>query len=224
MSIPTAAQLYDTCGLARYFTADLRGLFALYPFAKGAHICRKGALFDTFYYFVEGRAQVYTPLENGDLLLQGYYTRPRWIGDAEILLGDRFFASVQAAAPCLCLGAPRAEVLARTREDARFYRAIGQDLAQMVRRNGGNTAINMAYPLKTRVCAYLGYEARQQHSLRVRVNLSAATALLGASYRHLQRCLRELEEAGALRREGGQIALLDPRLFQPPAEGGYEYA
>lgn len=220
----TAAQLYDECGLQRYFSADLRPLFTLCPFPKGAHLCQKGAPFSTFYYFVKGRAQVYTPLESGALLLQGYYTRPRWIGDAEILLCDTYFSSVQALAPSLCLGAPREAVLRAVEGDARFYHAIGQDLARMVRRNGGNTAINLSYPLKARVCAYLGYEARQQGSLSVQVNLSAATALLGASYRHLQRCLRQLEEAGVLRRERGRILLLDTALFAPIEGGGYEYA
>ena len=55
-------------------------------------------------------------------------------------------------------------------------------------------------------------------------HLSAATALLGASYRHLQRCLRQLEEASALRRERGRILLLDIALFAPIEGGGYEYA
>lgn len=219
-----AAAYFEAHGLGRFLPRNLGGELSLERFEPGATIVELGMPVDSLRFFVEGRARVVLPEENGRRLLLCFYEPLQLFGDAEILeAGLAASASIEAMGPCACLRLSRRIVEARLAGDPAFLgllcRSLGRKLARVLR----NGALNQLYPLEARAASYImaaAYELRGG-SLLFSATISHVAELLGTGYRQLQRCLVALCEEGLLEKTRGGYLVRRPEELQRRAGSSY---
>ena len=203
----------DPARLARHLReTKLEELAADYPAAlyrcpAGKDIARQGEPLTHLFVFLEGRAKVVRLMENGRTMLHAFYKGVSLLGDLELCRGDLTArTSVRAVTDAWLIGFAlegRREAMLR---DARLLRLMCGELAAKLEAASEGAAQNLLYPLSDRLAAYM----REAQSNGVfSESLTGAAELLGVSYRHLHRTLRELEREGRVDRVKGGYRLLE---------------
>ena len=161
----------------------------------GDVLVRQGFLGEYLYLIVVGTAQVRYYTRDGKFLAMRQSSASGIIGDLELALGIREFQnSVTAETDLLCLAIPyrTLEVLFLT--DVRFSNKIAQIMAkrELEAVKGRAAALGTG---EQRLCAYL---LEETSGGVFREPLTHTAAVLGLSYRHLLRILKELQGEGLL--------------------------
>ncbi len=204
-------RVLDPARLTRYLKeTNLEELAADYPAAlyrcpAGKDIARQGEPLTHLYMFVEGRAKVVRLMENGRTMLHAFYRGVSLLGDLELCRGDLTArTSVRAVTDAWLIGFPlegRREAMLR---DARLLRLMSGELAIKLEQASESAAQNLLYPLSDRLITYM-HEAQSGGVFSE--SLTGTAELLGVSYRHLLRTLRDFERAGRIRRVRGGYRL-----------------
>lgn len=205
--------------LTQYFSAEMRPFMALYEIERNQYICKEKDPLTHFMFFVEGKAKVVQTMSNGKSLLLSFYTPMKVLCDVEFVECLEITCNVQALETCYCIGLETRVCRPILLEDPVFLRFMSGQLGQKLLRLSQNSAINLLYPLETRLASYLVSIATKADSSEivsevkcewfVRENLTQMAELLGTSYRHLHRALLALEENGYLIRENACLYIAD---------------
>ena len=178
---------------------------ALYRCPAGKDIARQGEPLTHLYVFLEGRAKVVRLMENGRTMLHAFYRGVSLLGDLELCRGDLTArTSVRAVTDAWLIGFPlegRREAMLR---DARLLRLMCGELAVKLEQASESAAQNLLYPLSDRLAAYM---RQAQSGCVFSESLTGTAELLGVSYRHLMRTLRNLEQEGLVCRVKGGYRL-----------------
>lgn len=169
-------------------------------FRAGEVVVRQGFLGEHLYLIVQGSAQArfYTP--DGKYLAMRHSTPSSigFIGDLELALGIREFQNtVTAETDLLCLAIPYRTLQVLFLTDVRFSNQIAHIMATRDLESLKNRAASLGTG-EQRLCAYL---LEESPGGVFREPLTHASAVLGVSYRHLLRILKELQEEGLLKKE-----------------------
>lgn len=167
-------------------------------FLAGDVLVRQGFFGEHLYLIVRGTAQVRFYTKDGKFLAMRHSSIAGLVGDLELALRIREFQnSVTAETDMLCLAIPyrTLEVLFLT--DVRFSNKIAQIMAQRELKAVKERADALGTG-EQRLCAYLLEEAADGI---FREPLTHTAAVLGLSYRHLLRLLKDLQDEGLLKKE-----------------------
>ncbi len=195
---------------------------SLHTFERGETVCLPGAHNDCLGMLVEGSAQVskggvsrpvlMSTLQKGDLF------------GAITLYGshDYFVTRVTACSPCTVLFLSKSlvdEILMQNPCFARQYIAYLSDriyfLNSKIDAFTGGTA-------ESRLAAYLIANLVQDGNetyVRMRTSMNRLTQSLDIARASLYRAFEQLEEAGAIRREGRMVSILDLQKLRACCEG-----
>jgi CRP-like cAMP-binding protein len=186
--------------LDEFIGAERLGWLSVHQFARGEKICELEQPIDYLYFFVEGRVKVFLPVENARQLLLCFYEPPQLFGDLELFEpAPLSTTTVEALAPCVCLGLARALVLGQLAGDPQFLRQLCGSLGRKLGRVIRNSALNQLHSLESRLASYiLATAAADQQQLVFTANLTHVADLLGTSFRHLHRTLQSLCAQGVL--------------------------
>lgn len=191
----------------------------LLRYKRGELLCREGDALDYLLYVVDGKIKVSTTSSGGKTLLICLYHAEGIIGSIEALTGLPATATAQAVTDVVCIAvaiAPNRELLLNSLP---FLRHLNIVLSVMFARSSKNSALNILYPLETRVCSYI---ALTQVEGMFREKLTETSELLGTSYRHLLRALKSLCVKGLLEKEvRGGYRITDPPALKAMAEDYY---
>ena len=77
------------------FSTDVSMHMKLFHFMQGEYIYQEGDELNYFYFFVEGKAKVFSTLANGKSLLLSFYEPLKILGDAEIVNQDLVTVNVK---------------------------------------------------------------------------------------------------------------------------------
>ena len=159
---------------------------ALYYCPAGRDIARQGEPLTSLYVFLEGRAKVVRLMENGRTMLHDFYQEVALLGDLELCRGDLTArTTVRAVTDAWLIGFSLEGRREKMLGDARFLRLMCRELAGRL----------------------MAYMAKAQSGGVFSENLTATAEILGVSYRHLLRTLRDFEQEGRIRRVRGGYAL-----------------
>ncbi len=196
-----ASAYFDRYRLDRFLPHDVLDHLSLEHFQPGETILEAGRPVDALRFFVEGRARVVLPEENGRQLLLCFYEPLQLFGDAEIMeRGRDAAASIEALGSCICLSLARKAVERCLYRNPEFLRMLCRSLGRKLGRILQNSAFNQLYPLEARVASYILATAVELKNGKVlfSANISQVAELLGSSFRHLHRTLGALCDAGVL--------------------------
>jgi CRP/FNR family transcriptional regulator, putaive post-exponential-phase nitrogen-starvation regulator len=176
-------------------------------FAAGECLARAGEPLTRLCFVVEGRATVTSTMENGRAVLLTEYRGVSTIGELELLMEYPTLTSdIRAITAGVMLCIPLTEARERLVSDPAMLRYLGREVARKLERTSRLAAQDRLYPLAARVAAYLLYA---QRDALVCAHLTRLSELMGASYRHLLRTLREFCDAGWIARESGGYRVLN---------------
>lgn len=191
-------------GISEIFTEDIKPYMELLLFKKNEYICREAEELKYLFFFIEGKAKVYTTLSNGKSLLLSFYQGFRVIGDLEMINRQSANNNVQVIEDTFCIGVPLEKVRACLLNDAKFLRYICNSLSEKLSSCAKNSSINLLYPLENRLASYILATGEDLDG-----SLTEISELLGTSYRHLLRTLNSLCSKGIIKKKGNGFEILD---------------
>lgn len=187
---------------------------ALTKFAKNEYVFYERGNIHYIYIFLNGKVKVCALLSNGKQQLLNLVTGTCVMGDLELFGIDNPFVTVQAIKETLAISIPLEFTRNYLDQDSVFLKKVGKLLAQKIYIFTSNTALNMNYQLKDRLCSYISFVSKEitveEHEyLYFNESLSDTADLLGTSYRHLQRILKDLQEESILTKHGKGYLVTD---------------
>lgn len=211
----------------KVFSADMRPFMELFVFHKNEYICKAGEEIKYLFFFVEGKAKVYTSLSNGKSLLLCFYKPFKVLGDVEFIHYDIVESTVQVIEEAYCVGIPMESIRKHALEDGRFLRYMCDSLGEKLLRLGKYSSINLLYTLENRLASYILASISTpvgggSHTIVFEGNLTEIAELLGTSYRHLLRTLNALCDQGAIKKSDNHYEILDIGKLEVLAGDLYE--
>lgn len=167
---------------------------------SGEYVCRGGDTIGRLFFLITGRTRIFTTLYNGREFLYRIYRPGSIIGDIEYFLDIPAVCSVQCIEPVTIGSVPRSAIQRYESTLAlEAMKALGAGLAEKLKANSLNEAVNSSYPADNRLAAYfLSIPAGQPHL----GTLTELAGWLGTSYRHLLRLISRFVETGAVTKSG----------------------
>lgn len=209
----------DRPQLAQYglLDAELSGL-AYFDYEKGEYLCRVGEALPYLMLITSGRAKITYTASNGRTLLYCFDDGKGSIGSIELLAGSPATATAQAVTPMRCIAIPVESHLTFLKNSVGFLNYLCLELSLAFEKSSRKSAVNLLYPLRTRLCAYI---AMMHEGGVFRETLVEVSEHLGVSYRHLLRSLDALCGQGVLRKEKGGYVVTNQTLLEELAEDYY---
>jgi len=192
----------------------------LLRYGRNEDICVSGEPMSHLLLLVEGRAKIFISMENGKALLLEFVEGFQVIGDLELVSGKRdASASVRTITQTYCLGLPMA-LRENLMSDPCFLRLVSTELAVKLDSCSKSYAVNMLYPLESRLASYLLHT--EENGLFYE-NMGSLSEYLGASYRHLLRVTGGFLRQGLIRREAKGYRITDRPALERLGGNVYQY-
>lgn len=209
------------------FSEDMKPFMELFLFKRGEHICKETEEIEYIFFFVEGKAKVYTTLSNGKSLLLSFYEDFKMLGDVELMGFKGASCNVQVIRDVYCIGISLDKARLHLLNDAKFLRVIGKSLGEKLNKCAKNSSINLLYPLENRLSSYILATGKTTDSgddgrIKFHENLTEISELLGASYRHLIRTINALTLNGVLKKKDNYFEVIDEEQLRKLAADLYK--
>lgn len=193
--------------MSSFYTDDMITNTTLRYYKKGELLASDDTPISAFHFIVEGTAKVYILTSNGKSLLLRFYRPVNVLGDLELMIKTHYTANVEAITDCYCLTLPLTYVNQVCINQVPFLQFVNQTLAKKLFSISHKSTHNIHYPLKDRFCSYLLAHMNSDSSIKLINSYSDIADLLGTSYRHLSRTVKELVEDGIIRKKDSHIVV-----------------
>lgn len=209
------------------FTMEARDHMNLFLFKKNEYICRENEDIKNLYFFVDGKAKVFTTLRNGRALLLCFYEGFKVLGDLELFYQRTATTNVQVIEDSYCIGISTDKIKENYIDDPKFLRFICNSLSEKLNRCSRNSSINLLYPLENRIASYILLSRENDYysssrEIEFSENLTEISELLGTSYRHLLRTMDSLCRKGALQKKDNCYIVVDKAILKKLAVDLYK--
>ena len=206
------------------FSKDMRPYMTLMSFDRGECICNTGDELEYFYINVKGKLKVYTLMENGKSLLLRFNKPLSLLGDVEFMSGYKIKCNVDSLNESHLIGIKVEDIRKHVMDDPVFLSFVIKSLGYKLYNISNSTSINLLYPLEKRFASYIisisGEEASSKDMNEIKTtNMTEMATLLGTSYRHLNRVIRKLSDKGIIRKNKGNISVLNHEALKELAGG-----
>jgi len=186
--------------LSQYKLQNLDLIYGLHlTFEQDEFISRAGEPMDCIYLVISGKAKVFLNLSSGKQLLLAFFASKGVIGDIELMTNKPTnHTTVQAVTEFSCIALPLNIYSNSLKANNAFINLIATELAEKLTQRVINGAITTLQPIESRVCAYI---AQTSNNNLFQETLTEVAVVVGASYRHLLRCLNKLCKDGVLSKD-----------------------
>jgi len=203
-----------------FFAKDPMDFFNLFFFEKGEYLALAGEQLNYLHFLVDGKLKVYTSKSDGRSLLLKLCTPSEIIGDVEFLSDDKCHSNIEVLQDTYCLSISVKDIHSYFLNDSIFLRKICEELATKLRYSSLLNSMNYLYPLDNRLAKYILFIAGEKKYIE-ELNLSETAELLGTSYRHLLRVLKNFETTKVIKRNNKSITVLDLTSLKKLSEDIY---
>jgi len=184
-------------------------------YGQDEFLSRAGEPMDAIYFVVSGKAKVFINLSGGKQLLLAYFTSKGIIGDIELMTSKPTnYTTVRAVSDFCCIALPLKKYADELRGNVAFVNYVAKELAEKLTQRVINGAITTLQPLEARLCAYITQTATNG---LFRETLTEVASVMGASYRHLLRCLESLTSKEILRKEPSGYRIINRQMLDEKA-------
>ena len=202
----------DKYSLHSYLNKNLLNSLEIHTFTKNEYLCSLNEKLFYIYFLVEGKYKVTTLLSGGKSLLLCFNTPLSAMGDIEFIENPYADCNVQALESCICLALPLNKIKEYGYNDPVFLRFIISSLQKKLRRNSSYMSINILSPIENRFASYLISSLPTNSFDKILVDIDGITnlaELLGSSYRHLNRVIKNLSDLKIIEKNKNTIKILD---------------
>jgi CRP-like cAMP-binding protein len=208
-------------GLDCLLSPGLAASLGLRRYAKDEHIIVSGQKVEGLLFFVEGRAKVYSQMENGSSLLVRFYFPFDILGDVELFSFESFILNVVALEETACIFLPAAEIRRHAADNTALLMELCRRLGRKLADFNASAAVNLRYPVENRLASYLLAVSDSGGQCLVTDDLGELADILGTSYRQLARVVRRFREEGILESRRGAIRVASREKLMPLARDLY---
>lgn len=195
------------------FQSDMSRYMELFLFRKGETICESSFELKYLYFLVSGKLKVYTILSEGKSLLLRFNKPLSVIGDVEFLNQLLVRCNVEAQSDSELIGIKFQDLYQHAYNDPVFLRFLISNLSHKLSTISNSASVNLLYPLENRLASYLWSVNVNGDEVEVEgiktQKLTEIAMLLGTSYRHLNRILKQFRQEGIISETKGTLSVTD---------------
>lgn len=207
---PRLKNYIEKFNLSEIIDVNLEQSRECFEFKKGDLICELGEKIEYFYILLEGNVKVFTVSADGKILCLRIFDSITNLGDIELFTETRYRCHVEALSDCLCIAFPIDKVKTYGMKNIVFLKYLCIDLCNKFDAISNISSNNILYPLKNRLVGYiLEYMNKSTKITVFPFSYKELSEILGVSYRHLSRCMNELETQELIKKMGNKIVVLD---------------
>ncbi|WP_010174697.1 Crp/Fnr family transcriptional regulator [Bacillus coahuilensis] len=197
--------------------------FSIHTVNKGEHLCSIGEDIHHLYFLVSGKLKVYTNLPNGRSLLIRFNQPLSIIGELELVTKEPAKHSVETVQESVLLAVQYDYIYKHHYQHPAFLRYLLHHLSYRLYTASNSSSLNLLTTVENRFASYLMSIYNPEEGSLVEeiktANLTETAELLGTSYRHLNRVIKELCEKKMIQRKKGVVSILDPVRLETLADG-----
>ena len=200
--------------LEAIFPEALRPHLALYDFERGDLICTQGAPAETLYVLVKGKVKVYTTSAEGKSLILSFKKPLDLFGDIEYVHRANLLNTVEAVTPVSMIGVNDRWLRACASDHAPLLQFMLETIAGKFYQMANAMSFNLMHPVEVRLASYLLSVSFDEADAPLEaatgaIPLTDTANLIGTSYRHLNRVIRQFAAEGLIERHRGGIRIKD---------------
>ncbi|NRR23980.1 cyclic nucleotide-binding domain-containing protein [Brevibacillus sp. MS2.2] len=196
----------------------------LYLAEKGDILCSKGDQLHHMHFILEGKIKIFTTLPNGKSLLLRFNNPLAIIGDVEYVTQCEVRNTVEFVHRSLVVSLPFKVLQENYQNHPPFLQFILHKISHKLYTSSNSTSLNLLYPVENRFASYLlstlssdtGSTASEELKT---AKLTEVAELLGTSYRHLNRLIRNLCAASVIERKKSALIIKDREKISALASG-----
>ncbi|SMP56127.1 Crp/Fnr family transcriptional regulator [Anoxynatronum buryatiense] len=192
------------------FPPEIMKAFELFEADAGDLLCCPGETLNQLILLVQGKLKIYRTLENGKQFLLRFNNPLGVIGDMEAFSDYEVQTFVEVVQPSQLLMVPQSAVAAHGSNNPQVLRFIIRHLSHKLYTISNASSLNLLYPLENRLASYLVSTISTDGGSRFAAEIKTSSVteiahLLGASYRHMNRVIRQFEMEGLVERQEGSL-------------------
>ncbi|MBT2663217.1 cyclic nucleotide-binding domain-containing protein [Bacillus sp. ISL-45] len=196
------------------FTDEIIRYLTLFEFEKGEQICSQGEPVEYLYILVKGKVKIFTTSEDGKTLILSFKTPIEVIGDIEYVQEIDTINTVEAVSQVVMIGVRQTVVRRFLKDHSPFLQFLLKIITRKFYIKSQFMRHNILYPVETRLASYLVSVAYDENEALVNgkvstSNLTDIANLIGTSYRHLNRVIKDFCIKGLVERNNGAIVIKD---------------
>lgn len=196
------------------FPEPLRPYLSLYSFERGELICSQGDALPYLYVLVKGKIKIYTTSPEGKSLIVSFKTPLEMVGDIEFVQGTDMINTVEAVSPVHMIGVHCRWLNQYGRDHAPLLQFFLKIITQKFSVKSRSLSFNLMYPVEVRLAGYLLSVSYDEADSMFQgqlgsADLKDAANLIGTSYRHLNRVIRQFCMEGLTERTKTGIVVKD---------------
>ena len=199
--------------LDKLFESDMGSRMTLLFYPKGELICESSAQLQSLFFLVSGKLKTFTLLENGKSLLLRFTKPLGIIGDVEFLNHLPVSCHVEAQMDSYLIAISFSDLFQFAYNDPTFLRFLITHLSYKLYTAANSASLNQLCTLEERFASYLlsistGENAETRIEEIKAKRLTEIAMLLGTSYRHLNRVIRQFCKEGIISHDKGAFKIL----------------
>ncbi|MGG7177359.1 Crp/Fnr family transcriptional regulator [Clostridium paraputrificum] len=191
------------------FDEEILKYAQIHFFEKDEYILEAEEKLEYYYLFVDGKIKVFYPFENGKSMLLKFYSEFNTIGDIELFKDVPILCNIDAVEDTYLIAIPSDILRKNYFDNTRFLHHLVESLSDKLSATINNSSYNFVYPLINRLSSYLVGHLTDKNYIILNSSYLEIAQFLGATYRHLNRTIKDLEGKLIIRCEGKIIYILD---------------
>lgn len=206
------------------FPKALQERTRLYHFEKGETICTEGEQLNQMYLLVKGKLKIYTVSTEGRSRLLRFKNPLDIVGDVEYLKKNLVFNTVEAVTEGALLGISYEDITRIAYDHPPFLQFLLEEVTHKFYTESNASTLNHLNSVETRLASYFLSTATTEKSTLFyqemkTTNLKDIADLIGTSYRHLNRVIKQMCEEGIIEKKSKRIYIKNHDLLRERAHG-----
>lgn len=190
-------------------------------FEREEYILEAESNLEYYYLLVEGKIKISYLFENGKSMLLKFYKEFNSIGDLELLKNIHIRCNVEAVEDSYLIAIPTEILRKKYFDNVKFLHHLIDSLSEKLFATINNSSYNFVYPLINRLSSYLVEHITDKNYIILDSTFEEIAQFLGATYRHLNRTLKELESKSIINCEDKKINILNEEKLRELSKNLY---
>lgn len=212
----------DRYELGSLFPKGIKQEMRFETYRAGDCLFSQGESADSVYFLVEGKLKVSMLSPEGKRLIVAFKTPFDIVGDIEYVRQIPFINTVEAVTETGVIRISYGLLQAEMADNPAWLQFLLNTITEKFEMKSRAMNFNLLYSVDVRVASYL-LSMTPTHEIIDSTSLVDMADLIGTSYRHLNRVLKQFELNGWIMKKRGTITLLDRKaLLQQASRNIYE--
>ncbi|WP_394119852.1 Crp/Fnr family transcriptional regulator [Planococcus donghaensis] len=204
----TSKDYLSQYGLSDLFPERVQHAMQMESLAGGDRLLSQGDDSGTLYLLVKGKLKVSMLSPEGKRLILAFKNPFDLVGDIEFIQQCPLINTVEAVTTTRVIRIPYEILQKEMADNPVWLQFLLETVTQKFKMKSHAMNFNLLYPVDVRLASYLLSMTPTEPKLDS-TSLVDMADLIGTSYRHLNRVLKQFEQAGWITKKRGKITILD---------------